>query len=139
MCNQTCRICPLIPLPRLEVRVGAHSPMRGVRLPHGTFFERERDRTCCYCSTFVPWDVCSTRHPYFHFGAASLTGCWLFSSCRGLTSACSFFVGGRDRTSCFSGSYNLFFPSSLACEGEMEDLFPMRGPGVKGEKLGHLL
>jgi len=43
-------------------------PIRGVRLPHGASFERERDQTCCYCSMFVPWDVCSTRHPDFRFG-----------------------------------------------------------------------
>ena len=40
-------------------------PMRGVSLPHGAYFEGERDRTCCCCSTFVPWDVCSTKHPSF--------------------------------------------------------------------------
>ena len=54
-------------------------PMRGVRLPHVTYFERERAWTSRYCGTFAPWDVCSTRHPYFSFCAASLAGCWLFT------------------------------------------------------------
>jgi len=47
-----------------------------------------------------------------------------FRSCRGLTSACSFFVSDRGRTNCVSGSYTLCFPSSLACKGEMEVFDP---------------
>ena len=41
-------------------------PMWGVSLPHGAYFEGERDQTCCCCSTFILWDVCSTKHPNFH-------------------------------------------------------------------------
>jgi len=82
-------------------------PMQGIRLLHGAYFEDERDITCHYCRMFVPWDVCSTRHPDLCFDAASLAGWRLFSSCRAQTSACSFFVSWRDRTSCVSGSYTL--------------------------------
>jgi len=102
-------------------------PMRGVRLTHGVYFEGERGRTCCYYGTFVPWDVCSTRHPDLCFDAASLAGWRLFSSCRGQTSACSFFVSGKGRMSHFSGSYTLCSPPSLACRGEIEDFRHMRG------------
>ena len=42
-------------------------PMRGARLLHGAYFECERAWMCCYCTTFVPWDVCLTRHPDFSF------------------------------------------------------------------------
>ena len=101
-------------------------PMRGVSLPHGAYFEGEMNRTCGDCSMLVPWDVCSTRHPDFRFGAASFAAWWRFHSCKGQTSACSFFVSDRGRTNCVSGSYTLSFLSSLACKGEMEVFRPTR-------------
>jgi hypothetical protein len=94
---------------------------------HGAYFESERDRTCCYCSSFTPWDVCSTRRSDFHFAITFLASWCLFHSCRGLTSACSFFVSRMGSVSRVSGSYTLCSPSSLACKGEMEIFRPMRG------------
>ena len=67
-------------LPHLHRRDGGFRPMRGVRLPHGAYFERERDRTCHYC-TFALWDVCSTRHPDFCHDTVSLTGLTPWTDC----------------------------------------------------------
>jgi hypothetical protein len=97
--NQTCRLFRLfIPLPRLQVRVGVFSPHARSQTPAWCLFRmREGLSVLLLLSTFVLWDVCSTRHLNFHFGAASLAGCWLFSSCRGQTSACGFFESRKSR------------------------------------------
>ena len=64
--------------------------------------------------------------PIFRFSPASLMGHWLFSMCRGLTSACSFFMGSKGWMSHISSSYT-FLPSSLACKDKMEDFCPIQG------------
>ena len=69
----TCRLFRLI-TPSLACKCESDdfSPMRRVWLPHGAYFERERDQLCCYRGTFAPWDVCSTKHPDFRFSSTSV-------------------------------------------------------------------
>jgi hypothetical protein len=77
----------------------------------GADFEGERDQTWCYCSTFVPWDVCSTRHPDFVFRRClrglQKRGGSFFAHADGQTSACSCFVSVRGLTSRVSGLYTV--------------------------------
>jgi len=114
--------------------------IRGVSLPHGAYFEGKRDRTRCYCNTFVPWDVSSAIHPHFRFGAASVV-CKreeTFSLMQRVIAL--HFSYERERVSSrFHGSYwytlwhvcstrradSVRSPSYLAYKGEMESFRPM--------------
>ena len=63
--------------------------------------------------------------PIFVLVLPPLQDVGLVSSCRGLASACSFFMSRKGWMSHLSGSYTLCSPFSLACKDKMEDFHPI--------------